>query len=167
MAYKYEYAICALLLQSVVTYRFFSRRRFPNIQNRLFEVILIIGIIDIVLDIASSIMIQYTMACPFFFVYIVNTVFYAIQIFFPIFLILYTISIIKDYKIKKQTIFMVSLPGVAFELFLFSNIFHKAIFYVDHYHCIDLTICISGLFIDTACYITCHRDDLFHFAKSL
>lgn len=131
MAYKYEYAICALLLQSVVTYRFFSRRRFPNIQNRLFEVILIIGIIDIVLDIASSIMIQYTMAWPFFFVYIVNTGFYAIQIFFPIFLILYTISIIKDYKIKKQTIFMVSLPGIAFELFLFTNIFHKAIFYVD------------------------------------
>ena len=131
MTYKLEYAICSLIILSVVAFRFFIKRRFPTFQNRLFSFVLIIGLVDIVLDIFSSILIQYVLEVPFWLTYFINTVFYGIQILFPIFLILYTVSVIKDYKINKKLVHFLSVPCITFELFLLTNIFHKLIFYID------------------------------------
>ena len=131
MSYKLEFAICALIIQLAVCYRFFSEKRFESKQNRLFSAVLIIAAVDLFLDIISSLMIDFALSYPYWLTYSINTVFYMLQLLLPLLLVLYVIVIIKDYRITTKLMLLIIVPWALFELFIMTNFIHKAVFYID------------------------------------
>ncbi len=131
MSYKMEFALCALIIQLAVCYRFFSEKRFSSKQNRLFSAVLIIAAVDLFLDIISSLMIDFALSYPYWLTYSINTVFYMLQLLLPLLLVLYVIVIIKDYRITTKLMLLIIVPWALFEMFVMTNFVHKAIFYID------------------------------------
>ncbi|MDO4581229.1 MAG: GGDEF domain-containing phosphodiesterase [Bacillota bacterium] len=89
MIYVIGYEVSALIFLLVVTVHFLSKPQFPSVQNRYFLIFLICGLLDISLDILGSIAISYAHNLPIGLIYVVNTVFYALQCAFPAMLLIY------------------------------------------------------------------------------
>src|SRR5450756_2452385 len=80
MSFIAEYEICALVFLAVAMLRFFAKRHFPSMQNRIFGAILWCTVADLSLDIISAYTIEFALLIPFWINYVVNTVFYLLQL---------------------------------------------------------------------------------------
>jgi EAL domain-containing protein (putative c-di-GMP-specific phosphodiesterase class I)/GGDEF domain-containing protein len=131
--YIVEYELCALLFLIAVAVRFFSMRNFPSKLNHIFGVVLIFAIADLILDIASSFVIEYASQIPPVIVYIVNTIFYTMQVGFFLLLMAY-ILIMCNYKRSPRSWHRVFLliPAAICEGLLLSNPFTALIFYLQN-----------------------------------
>lgn len=130
MHYYVEYSVCALIFLMVITVRFFAVRRFPNVQNHLFGIILWCAIVDLTLDIAGSITIEYAAAIPAWVNYVINTPFYILQAAFPAIMVVYVL-VLRDGSLKiSKSMRLLAIPFIISELLLLTNLFTKLIFYV-------------------------------------
>ena len=131
MRYHVEYELCSLLFLLVLTVRFFSVRRFPNTQNRLFGCALWFAMADLALDIAGAYTIQYAAIVPAWINYVLNTVFYALQIGFPGVMCIY-VAVLADLRGKRyRPLLLLIIPAAAFLTMLFINPFNGWIFSVQ------------------------------------
>lgn len=163
MHYYVEYAVCALLFLIVITVRFFSMRRFPNAQNRLFGIILWLAILDLALDICGSLTIEHAADFPIWANYLINTVFYALQVVFPSIMVFYIIILRDGYWKNKKTIYFLFIPAALFLLLLLVNPFTHLVFSLPtvdggtvytHGPLFILLYLISLFYIFTALFIT-------------
>ncbi|HWP79276.1 MAG TPA: EAL domain-containing protein [Candidatus Acidoferrum sp.] len=132
MTYITQYEVCALLFLVIVLIRFFTVRRFPSFQNKLFGVLLICSAGDILLDVAGSYTIMYAAELPPYVNYLINTAFYALQfVLLPLFLA-YLVALAGLYYTWRRNILpLLMAPVAACLLVLVSNPFTKWIFYID------------------------------------
>jgi EAL domain-containing protein (putative c-di-GMP-specific phosphodiesterase class I)/GGDEF domain-containing protein len=111
--------------------RFFSMRRFPNLQNRLFGVILWLAVLDLTLDIGGSLTIENAAAFPAWVNYSINTVFYSLQILFPLIMVLYVIILRDSFlQYKKARFWLLLIPAALSELLILSNPLTHFVFYL-------------------------------------
>ncbi len=116
MVYIYEYELCALVFLLIITVRFFAKRHFPDMENNLFGVIIICGILDIALDVVSAFTIKYASSLPIWLNMLVNTWFYALGIFLSALVMIYIFIIAK---IKNRAfVGLLIFPAVFFGLIL-------------------------------------------------
>ncbi len=132
MTYIVEYEVCALLFLVIVAIRFFSVRRFPSFQNKLFGVLLICSTGDVLLDVVGSIAIMRAADLPPYVNYLINTPFYALQFMLLPLVFAYLVSLAGlYYSWRRRILPLLMLPVIICLLILASNIFTKWIFYVD------------------------------------
>lgn len=151
MKYVLDYDICALVVVFSIALHFFTNRRFPNLQNRLFGIALIAAFFDILLDIAGSVTIVRATTLPAWVNYAVNTVFYSIQLLFIVLMFLYAAVITRRYR-RRAGFFVPFLSPVLFLfVLLVVNLFVPIMFAVDpvegYVHLPAFTLLYIALFV--------------------
>lgn len=128
--YVVSYELCSLFFLAVIAGRFFIMRRFPSRQNSLFAAVLFCAMADLILDIVGSFTIEYAAVLPVWINYVLNTVFYWLQIIFPVLMMIYVL-VMAGKRISDSRWFVALLmPALAFELILVLNFFTGWIFSV-------------------------------------
>lgn len=129
MHYNYYFELCCLIFLVGIAIAYFSRKKFPTAIFTLFGVSLIVVIIDVASNVASSISLDYSdkispLWCEGF-----SEVFYFCQVFCSYLLfayILYTVG--KSFRYQPLYL-LTAIPSVIFSLILFTNPIHHWIFY--------------------------------------
>lgn len=128
--YHVEYELCALLFLFLVTRRFFSMRRFPSRSNNLFGTILICALADVALDIIGSCIVMHSGVFPDWINYMVNTVFYGLQIAFPALMLTYIVYTSgRTYRTNRSLLLWLAPACILFCLLL-TNVFTHFFFYL-------------------------------------
>jgi EAL domain-containing protein (putative c-di-GMP-specific phosphodiesterase class I)/GGDEF domain-containing protein len=128
MQYHVEYEACSLLFLFVVAVRFFSMRRFPNDQNRLFGLTLWFAVADLSLDILGAYTIERAADVPVWVNYVINTAFYAFQILFPAIMALYVAVLAGRSLRTDRRLWLMFLPAGVFLGMLLINPFTQSVF---------------------------------------
>ena len=152
MYYKVDYSICALLFLTIVMFRFYSTRQFPNKQNKLFGVALAFAALDIMLDVVSAYMHEYIGVLPNWSIYLINTVFYVFQTAFPAIMLLYVLIITGNFIRKNRVgIVLLMVPAGFVGALLATNCWTHSIFYIEGASYIHAPM-FYCLYISTAFY---------------
>ena len=131
MNYIIDYELCSLIFLLIILFRFNIIPKFQNKSNFIFQLILIVVIANISLDSLSAILIKNANIVPLWLNYLVNTLFYSLQVIMPVLLWLYVLVLSSNELTKKRMWFF--LPSVFFELIVLLNPIFKWIFYFDEY----------------------------------
>ena len=102
-------------------------------QNKLFGALLVFTICDLTLDVITAITIEHVLSLPFWLNYLLNTLFYSMQMVFPIIALFYIISLSgKLWSMSLKKILISIFAGaVALIAIIFINPFTGIIFYID------------------------------------
>ncbi|MBQ6933673.1 MAG: bifunctional diguanylate cyclase/phosphodiesterase [Clostridia bacterium] len=129
MHYNINYEICALVFLFIVCIDFLGKRRLPTRTNKFFEAFIIIGIIDISLDLITAYTVEFPQSVPVCLNFLLLTAFYMMQICLIAMLMLYTFALAGQFVIEnKKTIILLMIPAAIFALLNFFNIFTGHIF---------------------------------------
>ncbi len=132
MKYEFGYAISALAFLSVVAFHFFKKRRYPNLQNRIYAVVMVLALCDLILDIAGSYTIMNATQLPPWVNHLLNTPFYFIQSVITAFLMLYVMAVADEITRENRIrILFTLIPAFLSAAVLFTNPMTGLIFYVD------------------------------------
>lgn len=132
MVYNYDFVICSLVFLSIAVFFYFSKRRLPNIVNRLFTILLITALIIDIMDIISSIFIMNLDIFPVWSALMVNTIYYALLIIMVMCALFYTLSLIGYLQTKKRKLVWIwQIPGTIYLCLLVINLFTGWIFYIE------------------------------------
>ena len=132
VGYIYEYEISALVFLAVIMARYFRTRRFPNQKNHLFTLILWCTVADMILDMASSLIIDNVFLVSPAVTYAVNGAFYLLQIVMPLLMTVYTLALVEPLSRRRlPRLFPLFVPQAAMALIMLSNPVTHLIFRVD------------------------------------
>lgn len=154
MYYEYDYLYLSFLFLLIIVFRYFTQRHFPSLRDRLFGFILIVSIVDLVFDIASSLVIENVFILPSWLTLSVCYVFYLLQSLFPFLMLTYIISISGRKKhLQSPYIFGLALPASINYILIFLNIGTNLLFYVDPIQGYVHASLFIVLYINCAIYI--------------
>jgi len=133
MNYIIEYEICAIACVIIIFISFLRSHFFPSIQNRLFGTLLAFTIADLTLDVITAITIEKVLSLPFWLNYLLNTMFYSMQMIFPVIALFYVISLAgKLWSMSlKKILLAVTAGAVSLIALIFVNPFTGILFYID------------------------------------
>lgn len=128
----YDYAICSAIFLLGVVLLYFNKQQFRNLQNRLFSFVLILALVDIVIDIASSLILGYTDVIPLWLLYLILTIYFALQSVFALLMVLYSLTVVGALTTRNYKKFWpLLIPALLTTLVLLLNIFKPLIFSFD------------------------------------
>ena len=90
-AYQFQFELCSLIFLVCLVVQYGSAKRFPTITNKLFTIILLCAMLDLSLDIAGCITLEYITTVPVWVNYLVNGLFYCLQTIMPLLMCIYLI----------------------------------------------------------------------------
>jgi len=155
MHYVIEYEACALVFLIVIAVRYFDIRHFPCLENRLFSVILWCAMADLSLDIIGSITAEHAASVPVWVNLWVNSVFYGLQVVFPVLLLCYLFAL-SGHRPGRGQALCLALPFAAYLALLVTNPFTRCIFYIDGPTGLYTKgPCFNGLYFATLFYMGC------------
>ena len=93
MNYIIEYEVCVIIFVIAIIVVFYNSHFFPSTQNKLFGSILVFTVADMILDVVTAITIEHALTMPFWINYLLNSMFYTMQIIFPVIGLFYAIAI--------------------------------------------------------------------------
>ncbi len=167
MKYIYDYAIMSAVFLIIIVIMYFSKRQFPDRRNKAFSIILICSVIDVLLDIASSIIYENCALLAEWFVYTVNTTFYLLQVGFSALIYIYVIINAKKLAKNIKSVAVFLFPALVVILLFLINPFTHVMFYVnsagDYIHCAPFVLC----YIVLVFYIVLSFITLFNYKKNL
>jgi len=139
MRFIAEYEICALVFLIAAMLRFFVKRQFPGMQNRIFGALLWCAVADLSLDILSAYTIEFAGLIPIWINYVINTVFYLLQIVYPVLILFYTMALAGTLRQQHmRRLLFLTFPAAVTAVFLLAvNPFIGMFFYfvpVSGYH---------------------------------
>lgn len=132
MIFNYSYDIVSLIVLIVIAIKFFTSRQFPAFSNKMYGILLGIGIIDLASDIIGSILINGAIIpVPVVLVYIINTINYISQILLTAAMFLYTVALMGNNKhIAMSKYVLASIPAAFFIVLLLITIPQNLVFTV-------------------------------------
>lgn len=138
MQYNVDFEVCALVFLVILYINFRLVRRVSSAQSRVYHILLLAAIVDIVSDIIGSIMINHYQVVSSFVSTIVMTIFMFIQAVIP-YIILNYIMIMgnTEYNKKKRNFYFISaIPATMMVIITIMNLFGPLTFYIDRkgYH---------------------------------
>lgn len=138
MTYNVDFEVCALVFLVILYINFRLVRRVSSAQSRVYHILLLAAIVDIVSDIIGSIMINHYQVVSSFVSTIVMTIFMFIQAVIP-YIILNYIMIMgnTEYNKKKRNFYFISaIPATMMVIITIMNLFGPLTFYIDRkgYH---------------------------------
>ena len=122
MKFNISYDIVALVLLIILSFKFFNQKRFPIFSNELFGFLLIIGDLNLFLDIVSSICINNSPGAPIWLAYLTNSLYYITQLAISGSVALYMIALVENKIIINKKIYSFALiPSLLFvAIFVFT-----------------------------------------------
>ena len=138
MTYNVDFEVCALVFLVILYINFRLVRRVSSAQSRVYHILLLAAIVDIVSDIIGSIMINHYQVVSSFVSTIVMTIFMFLQAVIP-YIILNYIMIMgnTEYNKKKRNFYFISaIPATMMVIITIMNLFGPLTFYIDRngYH---------------------------------
>ena len=129
--YQIQYELCALIILCCLTIQFFSSKRFPTITSNLFSTILVVSIADLALDILGSLAVNNINAVPVWLNYLVNSLFYCLQILLPLLMCIYVIHAVGSRFRRDSAFILLPLPATAFLIVQIINPFTGLMFSIS------------------------------------
>lgn len=130
MHYEVSYELCSLVFLVIITTRFFSVRRFPSTQNRLFGITLCVALANLIMDIVTAYTIEYTAVLPIWTNYVLCSVFYALQMVISALMVNYVLACAGRSYRSYPALRLLLLPIAAFAAAIVVNLFTGILFYV-------------------------------------
>lgn len=130
MSYIVDYEVCAFVFLLVITILFFTRYRFPDIQNKFFSNFIIAALVVVGTDILSVFTLQNSHRVPLWINYAVNIVLYGCNTMLVPILILYILAL--SGKLVKRNIPWITamlLPAAITEVLILSTPYTHWFFY--------------------------------------
>ena len=166
MKYEIGYALCSLAFLSVVAFHYFRKKRYPDLQNRIYSVVMILALADLILDIAGSWTIMNAAALPPWINYVLNTPFYIIQSVLPLAVFLYVLAVAGELGSHRRPMLVAAmLPASLNVLAILLNPATRWIFSVEAGQPYLRGPYFSLLFLTFAFYLSVSLLALFCFRK--
>lgn len=121
MEYNMSFLTAALVFLLFILYHFTSQRKIENKKNRLFRFFLYVGIMDVVFDIISSILIMEKIPGTVGLLRLILTIFYMLQAAFPCILLLYITTHRKKIHEQGTAFYLCILPAALMEILVLFN----------------------------------------------
>ncbi len=155
MRYVLEYELSALFFLVIILFRFFGTRRFPNVKNKLFALILIGAVFDLSFDLIGAVLIDNFTRFPLWLNYLVNTIFLLLQTAFLAALLCYVLVLVGRLHRKNLAAISVCLiPAVIIALLILTNGFTHLVFYFHPVNGYTHGPCFPLLFVLSFSYFT-------------
>lgn len=129
--YIVDYEVTALAVLIIITIRFYTLRRFPDILTKLFGFILWVSIFDLGLDIVGAHTIEFSYNFPAWVNHVINTLFYSAQTILPVLMTVYIIWSAGKKFSESRALRLLLAPGILTLIFIFTNHFTGWVFYLD------------------------------------
>ena len=154
-AYNYWLEVCALLFLVCLLIRSIADKKFVSKVNIIFGSAIVVGVLDVLLDIISAVLIDHPDAVSERFSFFLNGTFYFFQLCFPCLLYSFLLYIAAISTKVRRRMYLFFIPSGIYALILLSNPFTKWIFDIDYS---DPNILIHGpmfmgLYIVTFFYV--------------
>lgn len=124
------FLISALIVLSVVAYRFFHQKQIPTIRNHVFGMIIIIGELDLVFDIFSSTCVNNPGVLPNFIGNLFTYLFFITQFLITYYMFYFIFVLTGHPRRYKKIIAICLLPLITGFLLLILNFPYHEIFYI-------------------------------------
>ncbi len=138
MQYNVDFEVCALVFLVILYINFRLVRRVSSAQSRVYHILLLAAIVDIVSDIIGSIMINHYQVVSSFVSTIVMTIFMFMQAVIPYIIMNYIVIMGNtEYNKKKRNFYFISaIPATMMVIITIMNLFGPLTFYIDRkgYH---------------------------------
>ncbi len=120
--YNFYFEACAFIFLIILCLKHFTKKCFPNKIITLYNWSLVCALIDIICNVCGSIIINYFInETPLWLNYIVNGIFYIIQISIPSFLFTYVLLLLGDDFSKKHKHYLLFIPCALFVIISLIN----------------------------------------------
>ena len=113
-AYQFQFELCSLIFLCCITVHYASSKRFPTSSNRLFSLILGCALLDLSLDVAGCITLEYINTVPVWVNYLINGLFYCLQTLLPLLACVYVIYAVGFNFKKNKLLMLVFVPATLF-----------------------------------------------------
>ena len=132
MEYNISFLIAALIFLLLQLYHFMLQRRLEDVNSRVFQFFLLVGIEDISLDIICTLLIQAERPDFAPLVRILITIFYLMQVSIPYAFMCYVISLREGTIARMRQIMMQWItPAAIMAILVVSNLWHGLLFTID------------------------------------
>ena len=119
--YQIQYEICALVFLCSISFQFFSSRKFSTRASDLFSAILICCMADLALDILGCLTVTNIVIVPIGLNYLINGLFYCLQVVIPGLTVIYVLSAIGLSAKKTLWPYLLIIPAGVFLLLQLTN----------------------------------------------
>lgn len=138
----------------MISVHYFVRRRFPTRQGTFFKCFVLMGTINILLDISSAFIVERAAVMPRALVLGINYLFYISQLSLPIMLYYYSMFLANRLKLKHIKALLVGvIPGAVTFVMLLSNIKTAYFFYLDAEGIYRHGVLFPYLYVSAAIYL--------------
>lgn len=121
MKYNMSFLAAALVFLLFILYHFSNQKKIESRRNRLFRFFLYVGIMDIVFDIISSVLIVQKIPGTSGLLKLILTIFYMLQAAFPCILLLYITTHRKKMNEHGTAFYLSILPAALMEILVLFN----------------------------------------------
>ena len=153
MRYNIDFEVCSLLFLFMLLLYFLSKKHIESFQSKQFRLYMIVGIIDIMLNILSCTIEEY--APPVSLMLLVNLAFLVVHMCVPYICTEYVLMMLRGGSLPVKNKLIFSIPFAFIEILILSSPFSDMIFYCDStgyhhgpYHI--LTYATMGLYLVVA-----------------
>ena len=127
-AYQFQFELCSLIFLVCVTVHYASAKRFPTTANNFFSLILIFALLDMTVNIAGCVTLEFADMVPVWVNYLLNGLFYGLQSILPLLACVYVINDVGLNFMKTRSLFLIFLPAALFLGILLINPFTGLVF---------------------------------------
>lgn len=129
--YNMDFLIAALVLLFLLLHHFTTRKKLLNTNNRIFQLFIWLGLIDVLLDILSSLMIMNADESMNVLAEFTTSCFYLIQVLVIYAFMCYIKSLRYDLegKLKKVVLFWL-IPAIIMAILIIINHWNDVLFYI-------------------------------------
>lgn len=131
-AYNYWLEVCALLFLVCLLIRSIADKKFVSKLNIIFGSAIVVGVLDVLLDIIASVLVDHPDAVSERFNFFINGTFYFFQLCFPCLLYSFLLYVAAISIRTRRKMYLFFIPSGIYFLILLSNPFTKWVFDIDY-----------------------------------
>ena len=131
-AYNYWLEVCALLFLVCLLIRSIADKKFVSKVNIIFGSAIVVGVLDVLLDIISAVLIDHPDAVSERFSFFLNGTFYFFQLCFPCLLYSFLLYVAAISTKTRRKMYLFFIPSGIYFAILLSNPFTKLVFDIDY-----------------------------------
>ena len=130
MLYNIHYEVCSLLFLTVLLVHFLVKRNIRSFNNRFFMIFIACGMLDLILDIASSVMISFHYMFREWQLQLVVGGLFVFQLVIPYMLYLYVLNLCNRLKAQyKKSVLLNTIPFFLMAFLVLTNVHSGLLFY--------------------------------------
>ena len=131
MTYNIDFLIAAMVILLLVLWYFLGQKRAEDLKNQVFLFFAIIGILDVVAELASNYYISFPNSNCEIAAMLATTIFYLLQVLLPFTVICYIQTLHDNKIISAKKMFLSGVPTFILMGMILTNPFTEKLFYFD------------------------------------